>query len=125
MKLLSILFFFLFNISNSFSQSIPDTISTGTASYYATKFEGRKTANGEILNNKKMTAAHKKLPFGTMVKVTNLSNDSIVIVKINDRLPQTSKRTIDLTLAAANQLNFIKKGLTKVSIEIIAPTLGQ
>jgi rare lipoprotein A len=110
----------LFSI-NSFAQIKTDSLSNGTASYYATKFEGRKTANGEILDNKKMTAAHKKLPFGTLVKVTNLSNDSTVVVKINDRLPQNSKRTIDLTKAAASKLNFIQKGLTKVTLEILEP----
>lgn len=110
----------LFSI-NSFAQTKTDPFSNGTASYYATKFEGRRTANGEILDNKKMTAAHKKLPFGTFVKVTNLSNDSTVVVKINDRLPQNSKRTIDLTKAAASKLNFIQKGLTKVTLEIVEP----
>jgi rare lipoprotein A len=103
----------------SYGQAKIDSLPTGTASYYAAKFEGRKTANGEILDNKKMTAAHKKLPFGTLVKVTNLSNDSSVVVRINDRLPQNSKRTIDLTKAAAAQLNFIQKGITKVTLEMI------
>lgn len=92
---------------------------TGTASYYANKFEGRKTASGEIFHQDSLTAAHKTLPLGTYVRVTNLSNDSIVIVKINDRLPKSSKRCIDLSRRAANQLNFIKKGLTKVEISMI------
>ncbi len=92
---------------------------TGTASYYAHKFEGRKTSSGEIFRQDSLTAAHKSLPFGTLVKVTNLSNDSTVVVKINDRLPPSSKRTIDLTYAAARKLNFIKKGLTKVKIEVL------
>lgn len=90
---------------------------TGTASYYADKFEGRKTSSGEIFKQNKLTAAHKTLPFGTLVKVTNLSNDSVVIVKINDRLPPSSSRMIDLSRKAAEQLNFIRKGLTKVSME--------
>ena len=66
---------------------------TGVASYYHNKFNGRRTSNGEIFNNKNLTAAHKTLPLGTWVKVTNLNNDSVVIVKINDRLPKNSKRT--------------------------------
>jgi rare lipoprotein A len=92
---------------------------TGTASYYAHKFEGRKTSSGEIFRQDSLTGAHKTLPFGTWVKVTNLSNDSTVFVKINDRLPPSSRRTIDLTYAAARKLNFIKKGLTKVKIEVL------
>jgi rare lipoprotein A len=92
-------------------------ISTGVASYYANKFDGRKTSSGEVFRQDSLTAAHKNLPFGTMLKVTNLNNDSVVYVKVNDRLPQSSKRSIDLSLAAAKQLNFIKAGLTKVSIQ--------
>ena len=101
-----------------------DTISTvhktiGTASFYAKKFNGRKTSSGEKFNSDSLTAAHKKLKFGTYVLVRNLKNDSTVVVKINDRLPQKSKRTIDLTLKAAKQLNFIKSGLTKVEITVL------
>jgi rare lipoprotein A len=91
----------------------------GTASYYGKSFEGRKTASGEILRNDSLTAAHKTLKFGTIVRVTNTRNDSTVIVKINDRLPKSSTRVIDLTLSAAKQLNFIKAGLAPVSLEII------
>lgn len=92
----------------------------GVASYYHQKFVGRKTTSGEIFYNNKLTAAHKVLPLGTLVRVTNIANDSVVIVKINDRLPQNSKRTIDLSRKAAEQLNFIRKGLTQVAIEIIS-----
>ena len=119
MKIIGLIFFLLLCYNKSFSQLKTDSTTTGTASYYAQKFEGRKTASGEIFNHQKLTAAHKYLPFGTVVKVTNLSNDSTVIVMINDRLPTKSKRSIDLTKAAAIQLNFIKKGLTKVSIQIL------
>ena len=101
-----------------------DTISSlnkteGIASFYANKFNGRKTSSGEKFNNDSLTAAHKKLKFGTYVLVRNLKNDSTVVVKINDRLPQKSKRTIDLTTKAAKQLNFIKSGLTKVEITVL------
>lgn len=92
----------------------------GTASYYAKKFEGRKCSSGEIFRQDSLTAAHKTLPFGTMVKVTNVKNDSVVIVKINDRLPKKSKRVIDLTRRAAKQLNFIQQGITKVELEVIS-----
>jgi len=92
---------------------------TGIASFYHDKFVGRKTANGEIYTQDKLTAAHKTLPLGCWVRVTNLSNDSVVIVRINDRMPVYNKRSIDLTERAAEQLNFIRKGLTKVHIEVI------
>ncbi len=92
---------------------------TGVASYYADKFVFNDTATTEIYTQDKFTAAHKTLPLGTWVRVTNLSNDSVVIVRINDRMPKSNKRSIDLTKAAAKQLNYIAKGLTKVKIEVI------
>ncbi len=93
--------------------------SQGLASFYANKFNGRKTSSGQIFSNTELTAAHKHLKFGTKVMVRNLKNDSTVIVIINDRLPPKSKRTIDLTTKAAKQLNFIKSGLAKVEITIL------
>ena len=95
------------------------SVEIGTASYYHNKFIGRKTANGQIFDQNKLTAAHKSLPLGTWVKVTNLGNDSSVIVQINDRMPQWNKRSIDLTKKAASQLDYLHDGLAKVSIEII------
>jgi rare lipoprotein A len=95
----------------------------GYASYYADKFSGRKCTSGEIFRQEGFTAAHKTLKFGTMVKVTNLVNDSFVIVKINDRLPRHSKRCIDLTKSAAKKLNYLKKGVTKVRIEVLKDSL--
>lgn len=89
----------------------------GKASFYAKKFEGSRTANGERFRHDSLTAAHKTLPFGTYVKVTNVKNDSVVVVRINDRLPKRSKRTIDLTKRAAKQLNFLRDGIAKVRIE--------
>ena len=106
----------IFN-ANAFAQT--DSIMFGRASFYANKFVGRTTSNGEIFSQEKLTAAHKTLPFGTYVKVTNLKNRHSVVVKINDRLPQNSKRTIDLTRAAAKELHMIKSGLAKVSLEIV------
>jgi rare lipoprotein A len=70
-----------------------------------------------LFSNDSLTAAHKTLRFGTLVKVTNLLNDSLVIVRINDRLPKKSSRIIDLSKAAARKLNFIKRGITQVSVE--------
>src|ERR1700752_1279014 len=102
--LFAILGFILF----SFKGREVATVEFGIASYYHDKFIGRKTANGEIFHQTDLTAAHKTMKLGTWVRVTNLKNDSVVVVKINDRLPKTSKRTIDLTVAAAKQLNFIR-----------------
>ena len=91
----------------------------GQASYYANHFHGRKTSSGEYFNQNLLTAAHKTLKFGTIVKVTNLSNDSIVFLKINDRLGRSSHRAIDVTTTAAKKLNFLRKGVANVTIEKI------
>ncbi|MCB0496688.1 MAG: septal ring lytic transglycosylase RlpA family protein [Cyclobacteriaceae bacterium] len=92
---------------------------TGIASYYADKFVGRTTANGEKYSHHKLTAAHKTLPFGTKVRVTNLENGKKVIVRINDRGPFVKGRIIDLSKSAARKLDFIEKGLAKVSVEVV------
>jgi len=91
----------------------------GKASFYADKFEGRTTANGETYRHKKLTAAHKTLPFGTRVRVTNLSNQKQVEVVVNDRGPYAEGRIIDLSKSAAEALGFIQQGLTDVSIEVL------
>lgn len=96
-----------------------DSITFGRASFYHDKFNGRKTSSGEIFSQKKLTAAHKTLPMGTYVKVTNLKNRKSVIVKVNDRLPPHSKRTIDISKAAARELHMIASGLARVSLEIV------
>lgn len=91
----------------------------GMASFYADKFNGKKTANGETYHHAKKTAAHRTLPFGTIVKVTNLENQKQVIVRINDRGPFKKNRIIDLSKSAAQSLGFVSKGLTKVRIEVV------
>jgi rare lipoprotein A len=91
----------------------------GQASYYASKFEGRKTANGEIFRHAKLTAACNSLPLGTWIKVTNLRNGKSVVVKTNDRLHPKTKRLVDLTHTAAQKLGFIKSGLTRVKVEVL------
>lgn len=96
-----------------------NTVITGTASYYADEFHGRKTANGEIYDMHKLTAAHINLPFGTILKVTNLENDRTVNVRINDRMPGYKNRVIDLSFGAAKQLDMIKDGIVEVKIEIV------
>lgn len=89
---------------------------TGLASFYAESYNGRKTANGEIFHSSALTAAHKTLPFGTKVKVTNLKNGKSVKVRINDRGPFISGRIIDLTKAAAKKIDMINDGVVKVKI---------
>lgn len=113
------IFIFFIAFLNGFSQVDASKTQTGTASFYAKKFEGRKCSSGERFRHDSLTAAHKTLKFGTKVKVTNLKNDSVIVVRINDRLPKNSKRKIDLTLRAAKQLNFVNNGLTKVRIEVL------
>ncbi|MEY2916967.1 MAG: hypothetical protein RIS73_681 [Bacteroidota bacterium] len=91
----------------------------GTASFYSNKFNGRKTANGEIFNQNKLTCACNVLPLGTWIKVTNLKNGRTVVVKTNDRLHPKMKRIIDLTKAAAVKLGYVSSGLTRVKVEVL------
>lgn len=94
-------------------------IQTGKASFYADSFEGNRTASGDKYRANKFTAAHKTLPFGTVVKVTNLANKESVNVTINDRGPYVEGRVIDLSKAAAQKLNFFNQGIADVSIEVV------
>lgn len=91
---------------------------TGYASFYSDYFHGRKTASGQLFDNRKLTCAHRTLPFGTMLKVINLENDKSIIVRVTDRGPYAKGRVIDLTKEGARQLDFIKKGIAKVRIEV-------
>jgi rare lipoprotein A len=94
----------------------------GTASFYANSFNGKKTANGEIYSQNKFTCACNVLPLGTWLRVTNLRNGRIVVVKTNDRLHPRMKRIVDLTKAAAIKLNFVSSGLTRVKVEVLGKT---
>jgi rare lipoprotein A len=107
-----ILSFFIMLLLNSCGY----TTRKGIASYYADFYEGRTTANGEIYRQNKITAAHKSLPFGTKVEVTNLANNKTVLVRINDRGPYVRGRIIDLTKAAAKEIDMIGAGVVKVKI---------
>lgn len=107
------------SLSNTDTSWTVISTTTGLASYYAKRFNGRRTSSGETFNHQKLTCAHKTFPFGTVLVITNLRNNKKVTVKVNDRLPQKSKRTVDLTLRAAKELDFIAQGLTKVKIEIV------
>lgn len=94
-------------------------IETGVASYYHSKFHGRRTASGEKYDTTKLTAAHNSLPFGTKIKVTNIRNKRTVIVKVNDRLHHRNTRLVDLSKAAAAKLGYLGRGLTRVKVEIL------
>ena len=97
----------------------PPTLLYGTASFYANKFQGRQTANGEIYNHSKYTAACNLVPLGTWIRVTNLLNKKSVLLKVNDRLHPKNKRIVDLSLTAAKELNYTNAGLAKVKVEVL------
>jgi rare lipoprotein A len=99
--------------------SKPGSIFTGKASYYGTEFDGRKTSNGEIYNINKLTAAHRSLKFGTVLKVTNVKNNKSVVVRVNDRGPFNYQRILDLSQGAAEKIGMIKDGVADVEIEIL------
>lgn len=105
----------------AFQQKPEPYIQIGEASYYARIFEGKPTASGALYFSDSLTAAHKTLPFGTIVKVTNLKNNKAVLVKVNDRGPFTSDRIIDLSLGAAKILDIIERGVSKVKLEVVKP----
>jgi rare lipoprotein A len=92
----------------------------GIASYYSAKFHGRRTASGERFSSKVLTAAHLTLPFGTLLKVTNLRNMKSVIVRVNDRGPHVRGRIVDLSRAAAEQIGLRHTGTARVALEILA-----
>jgi rare lipoprotein A len=91
----------------------------GIASFYGAKFQGRRTASGELFNNLEMTAAHRTLPFGTQLRVTNLRNGKSVVVRVNDRGPHLRGRIIDLSKAAAKRIGITRTGIARVKLEIL------
>lgn len=92
---------------------------TGVASYYGVPYHGRQTASGEVFDMNELTAAHPTLKFGTKVKVTHLANNRSVTVRINDRGPFVKGRVIDLSKAAAEELQMVRAGLAEVKIEVL------
>lgn len=92
---------------------------TGKASYYAEKFHGKKTASGMIYDMNEFTTAHKSLPFGTKVKITNPNNGKSVVVEVNDRGPFVKNRQFDLSKAAFNSISNIQKGVLNVEYEVV------
>lgn len=91
----------------------------GEASFYANKFNGRQTASGEIFSQNKFTCACNLLPFGTWIKVTNVRNGKMVVVKVNDRLHPKMRRIVDLTKAAAKMLGYTARGVVRVKVEVM------
>ena len=91
----------------------------GKASYYSSRFQGKKTASGAIYNEWHLTAAHKKLPLGSKVRVTNLANNKSVVVTVNDRGPYVGGRIIDLSLGAYTKIASTKKGVIDVELELV------
>ncbi len=118
LKTVRSLFVFLLLASSVIATAEPDM--EGLASWYGGKFHGRLTSSGEIFDTNTMTAAHKTLPFGTMVKVTNLENGRSAVVKINDRGPFVEGRIIDLSRAAAEEIGMVGEGVARVSLTIVA-----
>jgi len=90
----------------------------GKASFYAHRFHGRSTASGETYDESKMTAAHRTLPFGTRVRVTNLENGKAVTLRVNDRGPHRKGRVIDVSYKAAKRLGFVRDGIARVKVEV-------
>ena len=118
-----IIFTFLYSVSCSVAKEKKESpkyvfYEKGNASWYGPGFNGKKTASGEIFNMNKLTAAHKTLGFGTMVRVTNLKNNKRVIVTINDRGPFAKGRIIDLSKKAALAIDMINDGVVPVKIEL-------
>ncbi|OGI00058.1 MAG: hypothetical protein A2Y25_09100 [Candidatus Melainabacteria bacterium GWF2_37_15] len=94
-------------------------LETGVASWYGGHFHGRRAADGSAYNMNKFTAAHKTLPFGSIVKVTNLRNNNSCVVKITDRGPFIEGRIIDLSRVAAEEIGMLGSGVSKVKIEVL------
>lgn len=104
------------------SSAVSTMATTGVASYYHNKFNGRKTASGEVFSNNKLTAAHRTYPFGTYLKVTNVANGKSVLVKVNDRGPFTKGKELDLSRKAFMDItDNPNKGNLQVNIEVVTP----
>jgi rare lipoprotein A len=101
------------------SVAVADSELEGLASWYGGKFDGRLTSSGEVFDADALTAAHRTLPFGTLVRVTNVENGRTAVVRVNDRGPFVEGRVIDLSRAAAQQLDMLGQGVARVTLEIL------
>jgi rare lipoprotein A len=120
LKLLFLIFFLAVPFYQNESFAVETYSNIGLASWYGSEFQGKKTASGRLFDMNAFTAAHKFLPFGTIVKVVNLRNGKGVIVRVIDRGPFSKKRIIDLSHAAAKSIGLLKRGIAKVKIEVIS-----
>ena len=116
--ILFVLTTFSFTIANA--KSTVGSTYTGSASFYGSRHHGNKTASGERFNMYGLTAAHRSLPLGCTIRVTNKDNGKSVILKVNDRGPFHGNRVLDVSQGAAKQLGFIKQGLAKINIEVLS-----
>lgn len=116
--LIFVLIFTTFSIY-SFKGLTSEELKTSNVSYYHDKFNGRKTASGELFQNHELTAANRSLPFGTKVKITNIKNGKSVVVRINDRGPFTKGRAFDLSKAAFAEIGNLAAGHLSVEYEVI------
>lgn len=103
----------------AFADTLPDWVQQGRVSWYGPGFHGRRTANGEIFDTHALTMAHRSLPFGTEVRVTNLENGRSVVLRVNDRGPYVRGRIADLSRAAADRLDFADDGVVRARIELL------
>jgi len=94
-------------------------LQSGIASFYGGEFEGRRTASGAIYRGRRMTCAHRTLPFGTVLRVTDVETRRSVVVEVNDRGPYAKGRIVDLSMAAARKLGIIDRGLARVTVEVV------
>ncbi|MBU2445841.1 MAG: septal ring lytic transglycosylase RlpA family protein [Bacteroidetes bacterium] len=117
----TLFFISIFSFNDVYAQNLHET--EGFASYYADDFHGKRTANGEIYDMHKLTAAHPYLPFNTWIKVTNVANNKTVTVRINDRGPFARNRIIDMSLAAARILGMLGPGSIYVRLEMVNPPI--
>lgn len=121
---MSFSFFYLTSLLYLCTNNTPEahllgTEQRGKASFYAKKFEGRTTSCGEKFNHNEYTAAHRTLPFHTMVEITNLTNNKSIIVRINDRGPYNRSRLLDLTKTGASKLGFLSRGVANVKMRVV------
>jgi peptidoglycan lytic transglycosylase len=98
------------------------TSDVGEASYYHDRFQGRPTASGELYQNTELTAAHRTLAFGTLIRVTRLDTEESVVVRVNDRGPHKAGRVVDLSRRAAEEIGLVRAGIADVRIELFDPT---
>lgn len=116
----------LFSIGSAAeARAKPGAAQKGVASFYHDKFHGRKTASGQTYNKHVLSAAHRTLPLGSKVRVTDTSSGKSIVVKVNDRGPFVKGRIIDLSRSAAQELGMIKKGLTRVEVEVLSVPKSQ